>query len=89
MKGKDIEREYMRVKKSLEVLGYKDPLGLDSVSVVNKVLNDLIKTTEAFKKLQDERDKLRNELKSQGDLSCSLVKRRIHFNLWNPTLETV
>lgn len=28
-------------------------------------------------------------LKSQGDLSCSLVKRRIHFNLWNPTLETV
>ena len=43
MKGKDIEREYIRVKKSLEVLGYRDPLGIDSVSIVNKVLNDLIK----------------------------------------------
>ena len=53
MKGRDIEREYTRVKKSLEVLGYRDPLGLDSVSIVNKVLNDLIKTTEGFKKLQD------------------------------------
>ena len=86
MKGRDIEREYMRVKKSLEVLGYKDPLGIDSVSIVNKVLNDLIKTTEGFKKLQDERDKLRNELKSQGDLVLPFRNENIRLTKENNEL---
>ena len=86
MKGRDIEREYMRVKKSLEVLGYKDPLGIDSVSIVNKVLNDLIKTTEGFKKLQDERDKLRNELKSQGDLILPFRNENIRLTKENNEL---
>ena len=86
MKGRDIEREYMRVKKSLEVLGYKDPLGIDSVSIVNKVLNDLIKTTEGFKKLQDERDKLRNELKSQGDIVLPLRNENIRLTKENNEL---
>ena len=86
MNGRDIEREYIRVKKSLEVLGYKDPLGLDSVSVVNKVLNDLIKTTEGFKKLQDERDKLRIELKNQGDLILPLRNENIQLTKENNEL---
>jgi len=86
MKGKDIEREYIRVKKSLEVLGYRDPLGIDSVSIVNKVLNDLIKTTEGFKKLQDERDKLRNELKSQGDLLLPLRNENMRLTKENNEL---
>jgi centrosomal protein CEP135 len=86
MKGRDIEREYTRVKKSLEVLGYRDPLGLDSVSIVNKVLNDLIKTTEGFKKLQDERDKLRNELKSQGDLILPLRNENMRLTKENNEL---
>ena len=86
MKGRDIEKEYMRVKKSLEVLGYKDPLGIDSVSVVNKVLNDLIKTTEGFKKLQDERDKLRNELKSQNDIILPIRNENIRLTKENNEL---
>ena len=86
MKGRDVEREYMRVKKSLEVLGYKDPLGIDSVSIVNKVLNDLIKTTEGFKKLQDERDKLRNELKSQNDLLLPFRNENIRLTKENNEL---
>ena len=86
MNGRDIEREYIRVKKSLEILGYKDPLGLDSVTVVNKVLNDLIKTTEGFKKLQDERDKLRNELKSQGDLILPLRNENMQLTKENNEL---
>ena len=81
-----MEREYTRVKKSLEVLGYKDPLGLDSVIVVNKVLNDLIKTTEGFKKLQNERDKLRNELKSQGDLVLPLRNENMRLTKENNQL---
>ena len=76
----------MRVKKSLEVLGYKDPLGIDSVSIVNKVLNDLIKTTEGFKKLQDERDKLRNELKSQGDVILPFRNENIRLTKENNEL---
>ena len=76
----------MRVKKSLEVLGYKDPLGIDSVSIVNKVLNDLIKTTEGFKKLQDERDKLRNELKSQNDLLLPFRNENIRLTKENNEL---
>ena len=88
MKGRDIEREYTRVKRSLEVLGYKDPLGLDSVSVVNKVLNDLIKTTEGFKKLQDERDRLRIELKSQGDLILPLRNENTRLTKENNELHT-
>ena len=86
MKGKDIEREYIRVKKSLEVLGYRDPLGIDSVSIVNKVLNDLIKTTEGFKKLQDERDKLRNELKSQNDIILPIRNENIRLTKENNEL---
>ena len=31
-------------------IGYKDPLGIESVCLTNKILNDLIKTTEAFLK---------------------------------------
>lgn len=50
MEPSEIEKEYNRVKRSLEVLGYRGPLGIESAGVVNKVLNDLIKTTDAFKK---------------------------------------
>ena len=86
MKNQDIEREYTRVKNSLEVLGYKDPLGIDSVKVVNKLLNDLIKTTEAFKRLQDERDKLRLENKSQGDLILPLRNENLSLTKENNEL---
>ena len=57
-----------------------------SVSIVNKVLNDLIKTTEGFKKLQDERDRLRNELKSQGDLILPLRNENIRLTKENNEL---
>ncbi|MCQ2818228.1 MAG: hypothetical protein MJ252_13255 [archaeon] len=79
METNQIEKEYTRVKRSLEVLGYKGPLGIESVGVVNKILNDLIKTTDAFKKLQDERDKIKADLKVQGDLLLPL--RRENFKL--------
>ena len=82
----EVEKEYNRVKRSLEVLGYKDPLGIESVSLTNKLLNDLIKTTEAFKKLQDERDKLKSELKVQGDLVLPLRNENLKLTKENNEL---
>ena len=82
----EVEKEYNRVKRSLEVLGYKDPLGIESVSLTNKLLNDLIKTTEAFKKLQDERDKLKSELKVQGDLILPLRNENMKLTKENNEL---
>ena len=80
------EKEYMHVKRSLEVLGYKDPLGIDSVAVVNKVLNDLIKTTEAFKKLQDERNSLKEQLKSQNEIVLPLRNENVKLTKENNEL---
>ena len=82
----EVEKEYNRVKRSLEVLGYKDPLGIESVSLTNKLLNDLIKTTVAFKKLQDERDKLKSELKVQGDLVLPLRNENLKLTKENNEL---
>ena len=88
MEQSEIEKEYNRVKHSLEVLGYRGPLGIESAGVVNKVLNDLIKTTEAFKKLQDERNKLKSELKSQGDLVLPLRNENLKLTKENNDLHS-
>ena len=80
------EKEYLHVKRSLEVLGYKDPLGIDSVQVVNKVLNDLIKTTEAFKKLQDERNLLKDQIKSQNEIVLPLRNENMKLTKENNEL---
>ena len=55
MSKKDKNDEYSRLKKSLEMFGYNEPLGLDSVLLANKLLADLTRTTEAFQKLQNEK----------------------------------
>lgn len=86
METNEIENEYNRVKRSLEVLGYKGALGLESVGVVNKLLGDLIKTTEAFKKLQEERDKLRLDLKVQGELVLPLRNENLKLTKENNDL---
>ena len=86
LKNNSNEKEYLHVKRSLEVLGYKDPLGIDSVSVVNKVLNDLIKTTEAFKKLQDERNSLKEQMKSQNEIVLPLRNENIKLTKENNDL---
>ena len=42
----DVERKYLQLKKRLDALHYCQPMGVDSVFLVEKLLNDLIKTTE-------------------------------------------
>ena len=70
----------------LEALGYKGPLGIESAGVVSKVLNDLIKTTEAVKKLRDENEKTKNEFKVQGDLVLPLRNENLKLTKENNEL---
>ena len=66
------EKEYIKLKNSLEALGFKGYLGEDSVSLVRNVLDNLIKATKAFKTIKLENERLENELRIQGDLVLPL-----------------
>ena len=45
------ELEYTRLKNSLQALGFTQYLGADSVSLVQNILDNLIKATKSFKNL--------------------------------------
>ena len=66
------EKEYIRLKNSLEALGFRGYLGSDSVSLVRSVLDNLIKATKAFKTIKLENERLENEMNIQGDLVLPL-----------------
>ena len=42
------EKKFLTLKKKLDALHYTQPLGVESVNLVDRILNDLIKTTEGF-----------------------------------------
>ena len=86
MSKKEKSSEYSRLKKSLEVLGYNEPLGLDSVVLANRLLNDLTNTTEAFKKIKDEKEKLSLELKNQGNIILPLRNENMRITKENNDL---
>ena len=66
------EKEYIRLKNSLEALGFHGFLGTDSVPLVRNVLDNLIKATKAFKTIKLENERLENEMRIQGDLVLPL-----------------
>ena len=66
------EKEYIRLKNSLEALGFHGFLGEDSVPLVRIVLDNLIKATKAFKTIKLENERLENEIRVQGDLVLPL-----------------
>ena len=66
------EKEYIRLKNSLEALGFLGYLGSDSVSLVLNVLDNLIKATKVFKTIKLENERLENKIRIQGDLVASL-----------------
>ena len=43
------ERKFTSLRKRLDQLGYRQPLGMDSVPLVEKIFSDLIHTTESLK----------------------------------------
>mgnify|MGYP006976790068 CR=1 FL=1 len=68
------EKKFNTLKKRLEALHYCQPITIESASLVEKLLNDLIKTTEGFQNLK----KMNEELKSaqfKGDQITEPLKR--------------
>ena len=53
------ERRYTQLKKKLEALRYNQPLTPESSLLVEKLLNDYLKATEAFNKLKKMNDGLK------------------------------
>ena len=66
------EKEYIKLKNSLEALGFHGYLGSDTVPLVRIVLDNLIKATKAFKTIKLENERLENEMRIQGDLVLPL-----------------
>lgn len=60
-----IEKEFSNLRIKLEALGYKQPLGIESVPLVETMLNEVIKTAEAFEKRSNEIGKVKEQLKKE------------------------
>ncbi len=67
------ERKFTNLRKRLDQLGYRQPLGLESVPLVEKLFSDLIHTTESLKnsKLQQSRGESSSRGRSDADISES------------------
>ncbi len=68
----DNEKLYVNLKRKLEALQYNYPLGLESVFLVDKLLNDLIKTNEGFQKLKKISEVQKAELDSEKQATLPL-----------------
>ena len=66
------EQENIRVKNSLEALGFTGYLSPDSVTLVRNILDNLIKATRSFKNIKLENERLQDEMRLQGDLVLPL-----------------
>ena len=64
------------LRNRLDKLGYKDPFGIDAMSLVLKIFNDLVQTTESCKMLKTDNDRFLQERKRlESEVNISL---RIH-----------
>ena len=72
MEANEKEKQYNKLKLSLETMGYKGYLSEESVQLVNSVLSDLIKATKAFKNIMLEKNNLESKLRVQDDIIIPL-----------------
>jgi ABC-type antimicrobial peptide transport system permease subunit len=86
MSKKERSNEHSKIKKSLETLGYNEPLGEDSVLLANRLLSVVGCSTDALKKLQEEKEKLSLELKNQGNLILPLRNENLRITKENNDL---
>jgi centrosomal protein CEP135 len=67
MSSMDIEKRYNLLRHTLEEMDYHYPLGLESVPLVNKLLEDLSKVSESYQKINTLFKKTQEELKHEKD----------------------
>ena len=56
MNDANAEKKFLLLKKRLDALHYCQPLSIDSAALVDRLLNDLIKTTEGYQNLKKQLD---------------------------------
>lgn len=54
------EQKYLLLRKRLDQFGYKQPLAIESLPLVEKLFQDLIHTTESLKKAKDVKQREKN-----------------------------
>ena len=74
METNEREKQYNKLKLSLETMGYNGYLSEESVQLVNSIVNDLIKATKAFKNIMTEKNNLESKLKIQDDIILEFEK---------------
>jgi hypothetical protein len=63
MEGEDPPHRRMHlVRNKLRVLDYEESLGMESLDLVERLLGDLIATTESYEKLQQQGERVSNDL---------------------------
>lgn len=55
------ERKFTSLRKRLDQVGYRQPLGLESLPLVDKLFGDLLHTTESLKTAKQQLGKHREE----------------------------
>ena len=73
------ERKFNQLKKRLESLNYTQTLGVESVPLCERILNDLIKITEGFQGLKRKNDDLKN-LNDQSLIELEHLKSQTSKN---------
>ena len=52
------ERRFLLLKKRLDALHYCQPFGMESAALVEKLFNDLVKTTEGFQQIKKQSEEV-------------------------------
>lgn len=65
-----MERKFTGLRKRLDQLGYRQPLGVESVPLVERIFNDLLHTTESLRNAKLQMSKNKDQ---KGGLMCVSV----------------
>ncbi len=64
------QQKFTNLRRRLDQLGYRQPLGIESLPLVERIFADLVHTTESLKKLK-------LQVCSSGFDSCTSYKREV------------
>lgn len=68
------EKRFLLLKKRLDALHYCQPFNIESASLIEKLLNDLIKTTEGFQSIKKINEELKQSVHKSEQMILPLKK---------------